>query len=61
MHGLKQKTIENRRNIMRSIMLKAIDGLGKFGLDKLEYALLFGLALAAILGFASGSIQMSQV
>jgi len=45
---------------MQNIMLKAIHGLGKFGLDKLEYALAFGLALAAVLAFASGSIEMSR-
>ena len=46
---------------MRNVMLKVINGLGKFGLDKLEYALLSGLALAAVLAFATGSFQMSQV
>ncbi|MEI7868272.1 MAG: urate hydroxylase PuuD [Candidatus Methylumidiphilus sp.] len=46
---------------MQNIMLKAIDNLAKFGLDKLERALLFGAALAVILALATGSIQMSQV
>ena len=46
---------------MRNVMLKVINGLGKFGLDKLEYALLSGLALAAVLAFATGSFQMTQV
>ncbi len=46
---------------MQNIMLKAIDYLAKFGLDKLERALLFGAALAVILALVTGSIQMSQV
>lgn len=44
---------------MRNIMLKAIESLGRFGLDKLERALLFGAALAVILALATGSVQMS--
>jgi uncharacterized membrane protein len=45
---------------MRNIMLKFIDSLGKVGLDKLERALLFGLALAVILALVTGSIELSQ-
>lgn len=45
---------------MRNIMLNAIDGLAKFGLDKLERALLFGAVLALIFAFITGSIQLSQ-
>jgi len=45
---------------MRNIMLKVIDGLGKYGLDKLERALLFGAVLVSILALATGSIQLSQ-
>ncbi|MFM8331536.1 MAG: urate hydroxylase PuuD [Candidatus Methylumidiphilus sp.] len=45
---------------MRNFVLKAIHGLAKFGLDKLEYALGFGLALVLLLAFASGSVQLSH-
>ena len=33
---------------MRSIMLKAVDGLSQFGLDKLERALIFGAVLVPV-------------
>jgi len=45
---------------MRNIMLKFIDILGKFGLDKLERALIFGLALAVVLALVTGSLELSQ-
>ena len=45
---------------MQNIMLKAINGLGQFGLDKLERALLFGAALVALLAFASGSVHLTH-
>lgn len=45
---------------MRNVMLKFIDTLGKFGLDKLERALIFGLALAVILALVTGSVELSQ-
>jgi uncharacterized membrane protein len=45
---------------MQNIMLKAIDSLAKFGLDKLERALLFGAALVALLALVTGSVQMNQ-
>lgn len=45
---------------MRNLMLKLIDNLAKFGLDKLERALIFGLVLAIILALATGSVQLSQ-
>ncbi len=45
---------------MKNIMIKAINYLAKYGLDKLEYALIFGAALAAVLAFVTGSIQMSS-
>lgn len=45
---------------MRNIILKAIEALAKYGLDKLECALIFGAVLAALLAFLTGSIQMSS-
>jgi uncharacterized membrane protein len=45
---------------MQNIMLKAIDGLAKYGLDKLERALIFGAVLVAVLAFATGSVQLSH-
>jgi uncharacterized membrane protein len=45
---------------MRSAVLKLIDALAKFGLDKLERALIFGLVLAVALAFATMSVQFSH-
>jgi uncharacterized membrane protein len=45
---------------MKIIMLKLIESLAKFGLDKLERALLFGAVLVVALAFATGSVQVSQ-
>jgi uncharacterized membrane protein len=45
---------------MRSVVLKLIDALAKFGLDKLERALIFGLVLAVALAFATTSVQFSH-
>jgi uncharacterized membrane protein len=44
---------------MKNPMLQIIDKLAQFGLDKLNRALLFGAALAAILALATGSVTMS--
>lgn len=44
---------------MRNLMLKLIDYLARFGLDKLDRALLFGAGLAAVLAFATGSVQFN--
>jgi uncharacterized membrane protein len=41
-------------------MLKAIDALAKFGLDKLERALIFGLVLVVALALATGTLQFSH-
>ncbi len=45
---------------MQNVMLKAIDALAKFGLDKLERALIFGLVLVAALALVTGTVQLSQ-
>jgi uncharacterized membrane protein len=45
---------------MKKIMLNAINFLAGYNLDKLEYALGFGAALVVLLGFATGSIHMTQ-
>jgi len=45
---------------MRNIMLKAINALAKYGLDKLQCALIFGFVLVVLLAFVTGSIQMSK-
>lgn len=45
---------------MKKIMLNLIDSLAKYGLDKLERALLFGAALVAVLALVTGSIQFSH-
>jgi uncharacterized membrane protein len=42
-------------------MLQAINALAKFGLDKLERALIFGLVLVAALALVTGTVQISQV
>jgi len=42
-------------------MLQAINALAKFGLDKLERALIFGAVLVVALALATGTVQMSQV
>lgn len=46
---------------MQNVMIQVIDALAKFGLDKLERALIFGVVLAAALAFATGSFEISQV
>jgi uncharacterized membrane protein len=53
--------------MMKNVMLKVVDvvvklieALAKFGLDKLERALLFGAGLAVVLALATGSVQMSH-
>ncbi|BBL75309.1 urate hydroxylase PuuD [Methylomagnum ishizawai] len=43
---------------MRNLMLKLIDKLAGFGLDKLERALLFGAGLCAVLALATGSVRL---
>ena len=45
---------------MQNVMLKAIDALVKFGLDKLERALIFGLVLVVALALATGTLQFSH-
>lgn len=45
---------------MKNVMLKLIDFLGKYGLEKLQCALLLGAGLALVLGFATGSITMTK-
>jgi uncharacterized membrane protein len=45
---------------MQNVMLKAIDALAKFGLDKLERALIFGLVLVVALALATGTLQFSH-
>jgi len=45
---------------MKKVMLILIENLAKFGLDKLERALLFGAVLVVALAFATGSVQVSQ-
>lgn len=44
---------------MKQVMIKLIENIAKFGLDKLERALLFGLGLVIVLALATGSVQMS--
>lgn len=44
---------------MRNLMLKLIDYLARFGLDKLDRALLFGVGLVTVLAFATGSVQFN--
>lgn len=44
---------------MRNLMIKLIEKLAGFGLDKLERALLFGGALAAVLALITGSVQLN--
>lgn len=44
---------------MRSVIIKLIESLGKFGLDKLERALIFGAILVTLLAFVTGSIQLN--
>ncbi|MGX2031333.1 MULTISPECIES: urate hydroxylase PuuD [Methylocaldum] len=46
---------------MQNVMLQVINALAKFGLDKLERALIFGAVLVVALAFATGTVQMSQV
>jgi len=46
---------------MQNVMLQAINALAKFGLDKLERALIFGAVLVVALALATGTVQMSQV
>ncbi|SMF95596.1 Protein of unknown function [Methylomagnum ishizawai] len=43
---------------MRNLMLKLIDKLAGFGLDKLERALLFGAGLCAVLALITGSVRL---
>lgn len=45
---------------MQKVILQLFDALAKFGLDKLERALLFGAALVTVLALATGSIQLSH-
>lgn len=44
---------------MRSFMIKLIESLGKFGLDKLDRALIFGAVLVTLLAVVTGSIQLN--
>lgn len=45
---------------MKNVMLKLLELLAPYGLDKLERALLFGGALVVALAWATGSVQVSQ-
>ena len=45
---------------IKNIVLKVLNFLANFGLDKLERALLFGGALVLVLALLTGSIEMSQ-
>jgi len=47
------------KQVVQFIECKVIEPAAKFGLDKLERALLFGLGLVIILALATGSVQMS--
>jgi uncharacterized membrane protein len=40
-------------------MVKLIEALAKFGLDKLERALMFGAGLVVVLALATGSVELS--
>ncbi len=44
---------------MRNLMLKLIDKLAGFGLDKLERALMFGAGLAVVLALITGSVHLN--
>jgi uncharacterized membrane protein len=46
---------------MKAVMLKLIEALAGFGLDKLERALMFGAGLVIFLALASGSVQISHL
>lgn len=46
--------------VIRNMIVKLIETLGKFGLDKLEKALLFGGVLVIVLALATGSVQLSH-
>jgi uncharacterized membrane protein len=45
---------------MSNVVITSIEKLGKFGLDKLNYALLFGGLIAILLALASGSVNLSH-
>lgn len=45
---------------MKQFMIKLLEFLAKFGLDKLERALIFGGVLVAVFAFVTGSIQISH-
>jgi uncharacterized membrane protein len=46
---------------MKAVMLKLIDSLAGFGLDKLDRALMFGAGLVVALALATGSVQISHL
>ncbi|MGH8587903.1 MAG: hypothetical protein ACREXX_00775, partial [Gammaproteobacteria bacterium] len=45
---------------IKNVVLKVLNFLANFGLDKLERALLFGGGLVLVLALLSGSIEMSE-
>jgi uncharacterized membrane protein len=45
---------------IKNVVLKVLNFLANFGLDKLERALLFGGGLVLVLALLTGSIEMSQ-
>jgi uncharacterized membrane protein len=45
---------------MKNYIILSIEKLDKFGLNKLERALLFGVAIAALLALISGSIRLNH-
>ncbi len=45
---------------MRNLMIKLIDKLAGFGLDKLERALMFGAGLVVVLALVTGSVRLDM-
>lgn len=45
---------------MKNAMLMLIESLAKFGLDKLERALLFGTALVVVLALVTGTVKLDH-
>ena len=45
---------------MKNVMLMLIESLAKFGLDKLERALLFGGGLVVLLALATGTVKLDH-
>ena len=45
---------------MRNVMLKAINFLAKYGLDKLQCALMLGAGLVVVLALVTGSVTMTK-